>query len=1311
MSITLLAGLSQLPPATSASAPEPASGVSLLGDPVGGPRDFAPTGLVEPTAVQRTAARALGAASLTWNAFGTPASILPADGSLGRFAGAGPAAAARAWLSANAAVLGLSPAQVADLQLVNVQELASYRPGEKVAQAVLFQQVFDGLAPARDAQVTVGVRDGDIAYVSSSLTRDAGLAAAAPADTAANAKAAWLTAAADVGRAVTDSALAKVLDSVAGGWTRLGVDGFAQEQQVRLRALPTPGGGVRPVFEANVVDSQGGSALAYTSLVDAVTGKVIARHSQVENHNNTWSFNGSITNTACGPKHSFELADDLTRNLTIVVAGLPADDYVVNLYDRGGELLYKQDLLTSPEVLAYSPGTTIPAGSYSFDVCPFDDASAALGTYAAQVLSSDLATPGSPSPGSLTGNPRWTVFTGVPSMSSTTSATEVPTNTTTLCWTADEGCDDTLANIAATGPWDQLLTAGVPSLTTVGNNANTHEAWLSPLTPGGLAQAPVSPTRDYPGTEFTDAWNNSGCDPAQLVPGGNDVNFVVSNLFSSHNRMHDWSYYLGFTESNYNLQTENMGRGGVPGDAEVGNVQAGAVDSHVVDQSGVVTGRNNANQITLQDGIPGITNQYLFQPLAGAFYAPCTDGSLDMGIVGHEYTHAISNRMVAGPDQGLTSEHAGAMGESWSDLAAAEYMFAHGYDNGGNPFAVGTYATGNTEVAIRDFAIDDNPLNFSDYGFDHMGAEVHADGEIWNATQWSVRQALAEKYDARFPSSDAALQRKCTDATANASPLDPAYCPGNRRWIQLVFDSFLLQANGATSMLGMRDAMLAADQLRFGGANQQAMWRAFAQRGMGVDAAVTDGDDPDPKPSFASPLQPNVTVTVDAPAGGKLYVGRFEARATPVADTIATTTDLTDAVTMVPGTYELLFVSPTHGFQRQVVTLDGRQPARKVSFSSDPNLAAAANGARVIGATEGSLNADHLIDGTEATNWGGVSATSVDETTPGVAVDLSGGEQTVRQVAVSALLRPAVDAEGDDPDPDAVSRFTGLRQFALESCTSACDTAAATWTRFYTSPEDAFPATRPRPVAPNNVMRFFDVPDTRATAVRLVALENQCTGYDGFAGELDNDPVTTTDCKAGSDRDTIVHAAELQVFGSPAHRVSGSGVITGTKGTTMNGRLPATVVAPGPGSTPGTPGTTPGTTTGTSTTTGSTCTDSSAPVTRPAVASKTVSKGRRLRLRGRSTDVGCGGVTAVQVSLRTAGTDTCRFLTAKGTWVTARCATKRWTLTAAGTDRWLLTTPARLRQRGSYVLHVRAVDSAGNVERARKANLVRVRVR
>ena len=164
---------------------------------------------------------------------------------------------------------------------------------------------------------------------------------------------------------------------------------------------------------------------------------------------------------------------------------------------------------------------------------------------------------------------------------------------------------------------------------------------------------------------------------------------------------------------------------------------------------------------------------------------------------------------------------------------------------------------------------------------------------------------------------------------------------------------------------------------------------------------------------------------------------------------------------------------------------------------------------------------------------------SVDTTSPWVAVDLAGTTaRTISSVRVSAMLHPAPPGPtdglplvvGSDDDPDSGARFTALRRFAVEVCTTGCSAANATWKRIYTSPADAFPAVAPRPVAPNLTLRTFDVPDTTASAVRLVALENQCTGTPAYAGEQDNDPVNDTDCKAGSDADLSVRAAELEVF-------------------------------------------------------------------------------------------------------------------------------------------------------------------------------------
>ena len=1126
----LVPGLAQLPAfATSPTTAPSSEDVHTLADPVAGLADLDTRGTALPSAAQRAAISRLGAIDVRWNDFGTPASILPADGVLASGYSTDPDKApdaARDWLRTNAAVFGLSAAQVDSLELVNNAKFA-----QSPARAVLFRQTFGKLTPALGSMVTVGVSGGQIMYASSSLAKTGG---APPAATLSLVQG-WLKAAANVGRTVDAADAADIVTvdpSAPGGFTQLAVPGFAQQQQARLRALAMADGTVRPVVEANVVDVRGANSTAYTLMVDAVTGKVLVRQNQVENYESNEGFQGEITASDCGPKHSFKLLDDKTRSITATATAInPANDIVVKLFgpDDPGALLTSGDLLTSPETVTYSPGTTIPGGTYYVQVCPFADPTTPVlppYNYVVTVRTSD-----SGSPAETEGpQPRWRLFTTNPSLTSLGSAT--PQNSVIGCWfTQSAGCSyplGTLKNIASRGPWDTNPNSGATTGTTSGNNAQTREAWASPLTPGGTEQAPFSPERDYT-LPFTDAWNNSKCNPEELHPGGNDILASVTDLFVTHNLMHDWSYYLGFTEENYNLQQANFGAGGVEGDPEIGNAQAGALTGGQPSY----LGRDNANQITLQDGTPGITNQYLFQPIAGAFYAPCTDGSLDFGIVGHEYTHAISNRMVGGPDEGLTSEQGGAMGESWSDLDAAEYQFAHGFANGANIWAVGVYATQNKRVAIRDYAINKNPLNYSDYGFDSTGNEVHADGEIWNGTQWSVRQALVKKWNNKYPYSDKGLQKRCAVGRSTGSPRPAHLCPGNRRWIQLVFDSFLLQ-QGATSMLDARDAMLAADRMRFGGKDLKVMWTAFAKRGMGKGASTPNADSGDTKPSFASPRAKNGTVTFRSNRSGKFYVGHYEARATPVADT-SDKGKLKSHARFAPGRYQMLYVSQSGGFKRFTMTV--RPGAQRVRVRAPQNLAAARNGARLLGASKGSLNAAALVDGTEKTAWAGVTSANVDKSHPFVTVDLAGGVHKVRRVQVSAMLNPAPPdpnevplAADRDPDPASGSRFTALRRFALEACVSNCGKDSAVWKRFYVSKANAFPAALPRPVAPNLTLRAFKVPATRAAAIRFVVLENQCTGFAGYAGEQDNDPTNDTDCKTASDRGTIVHAAELQVY-------------------------------------------------------------------------------------------------------------------------------------------------------------------------------------
>jgi extracellular elastinolytic metalloproteinase len=723
-------------------------------------------------------------------------------------------------------------------------------------------------------------------------------------------------------------------------------------------------------------------------------------------------------------------------------------------------------------------------------------------------------------------NPAWTVFPASPPLTYATTDTRVK-----WCWTAATGCT-AVANPASPQPWDVLFndagTASAPTFTTKGNNSIAVHNWFSnDSRTVGTETATSRPDREYT-YPWTNQWHEQRCNPATFTsPQRNDIDAARANLFAMHNRIHDWAYNLGFTEAAWNLQEFNYGKAGAQKDSEQGNAQAGGVSGGPP----AFAARDNANQFTPADGLHPITNMYLWQPIAAAFYAPCVDGDFDMSVIAHEYTHAISNRMAGGPNSGLSGNQAQAMGESWSDLDAVEYLNANGYvpvaDE--NPFAVGPYVTGDKVAGIRNYGMNNSPLNYSDVGYDFVcndtlctqQTQVHADGEIWSATNYDIRQAFIDRYGPGSP----ALNASCA---AGAVPVTS--CSGDRRWIQLMFDAWLLMPTGTVSMVDARNALLAADQIRFNGVNQDIMWNAFAHRGLGQAASSNGTQDFDPVPAFDSPYANEATVRF-TPAGdadnapAQLFVGQYEARATPIADSIDGT-PLSDTFKLVPGTYE--FVARGNGFGATRTTLTVRAgQLRDFAVPMRENFASATNGATATGDGTG-LGA--LIDDTESTNWASLGSSPVAGKQVTVRLDPSRTAVTFRRVQVSAMLRTRLPGNAADPSQ---SRFSALRQFEILACrargTVDC-TQSSQFTSVFTSPADAFPSAIPRPRAPELIMRSFAVPQTTATHVRLRVLTNQCTGQPLYHGDLDDDPGNDADCSTGSTQDENVRAAELQVF-------------------------------------------------------------------------------------------------------------------------------------------------------------------------------------
>ena len=647
---------------------------------------------------------------------------------------------------------------------------------------------------------------------------------------------------------------------------------------------------------------------------------------------------------------------------------------------------------------------------------------------------------------------------------------------------------------AATIAWDTI--AGSPTSTTDGEYADTALSALSPIAPGPDRNfRPVSVTRDYL-YPFTNQWRTSSCNPSVFsgTPSGdtNDINAATVNVFVAHNHMHDWSRGLGFTPATFNMEDA---------DPMLGNVQAGAKTGPPT-----FTGRDAANLATPADGTSPSNTSYLWQPIAGAYYPRCVDGSFDMSVLAHEYAHAIANRMVGGAAAGLTSTPDGqalAIGEGFADSAAVAYLHDHGYApaDDEDAFTIGAYITGNGARGVRSYSMAASPLNYSNVqGWDGKGAGSPADdGEIWAAVNHDIREALLA-----------------------AHPAD-----GGRRWIRIAFDALLTMPANAT-MVQARDAYIAAAAV----GDRDELWTAFARRGLGAGAASSGTDDPNPQPSFESPLRTDESTVTFAPGvEAELYVGDYEAGATPVADTDpGTARDAT--FEMLPGNYSFVARGDGRGTQRFERAIPAGSTVR-LDVQLPVNRASAASGATIAG--DGTRLAD-LIDDTEATNWERTGSA-----VPGtqVTVALGGGRQLVERVNVSARVHGNDDGDESETAGDQ-NRFTALRAFALRACSATAANARCTapgsfGAPFYTSVPDAFPGAAPRPVAPDLSLRGFDVPNTTATHLRLTVLANQCTGSSLFSQESEQDPFSASDCETGNSggvgrMDQAVRAAELQVF-------------------------------------------------------------------------------------------------------------------------------------------------------------------------------------
>src|SRR5829696_1122301 len=252
---------------------------------------------------------------------------------------------------------------------------------------------------------------------------------------------------------------------------------------------------------------------------------------------------------------------------------------------------------------------------------------------------------------------------------------------------------------------------------------------------------------------------------------------------------------------------------------------------------------DNASFVPAVDGNPAFLVLNLFSRATKNLLD--VNGGDDASIVYHEYTHGLSTSLIVDSEgQPALTGQGGAMGEGWSDFYAFDLLGEQGLIADGvapGEIIIGAGATADGR-GIRTEGLDcpvgapaqecpgtstagSGGYTYGDYARVLDYPEAHSDGEIWAQTLWDLRTRLIADHG------QAEGVRRARNLVTRGMELSVAY----------------------PNFLDMRNAILQADQVS-GGADRDAVWTVFAQRGMGFFATTQiDPEDTDPQENFSPP--------------------------------------------------------------------------------------------------------------------------------------------------------------------------------------------------------------------------------------------------------------------------------------------------------------------------------------------------------------------------------------------------------------------------------------------------------------------------
>jgi extracellular elastinolytic metalloproteinase len=285
----------------------------------------------------------------------------------------------------------------------------------------------------------------------------------------------------------------------------------------------------------------------------------------------------------------------------------------------------------------------------------------------------------------------------------------------------------------------------------------------------------------------------------------------------------------GGTNCNFVTKVKNAQNAGAIGAIVVNNVTTaptamGGTDNTIVIPAFMIS-QASGNLIKAQLA----ASQTVTGTLSVSGYQP--DGDFDNGIISHEYGHGWSIRLAGGPKNSSCLGNIEQMGEGWGDYLGLMLTTNWATEtptltSANRKRGIGTYALGQATNGngIRPFpysydkATFNNTVTYASVGNTSF-SQPHGIGSIWCTMIWDMTWEMILQDNVVVP-----------------NIFDSNQMLGNVAALKLVNEGLRLQ-KCSPSFIDGRDAILKADQLLFNGKYKCSIWKAFARRGLGVNAS------------------------------------------------------------------------------------------------------------------------------------------------------------------------------------------------------------------------------------------------------------------------------------------------------------------------------------------------------------------------------------------------------------------------------------------------------------------------------------------